>query len=144
MGMTNWAWLAAHPDEESVFNAAMARRAGRLLLRGSRRRRPLRALQRLHDGDDERAVGILRTVAAAMGDGARLLVVETVLEAPGRTPGQQRDVHLVDLHLLVMFGACERTRAGYDALFTAAGLAASTTAPSPNTWNVLVTHAAGR
>ena len=26
-GMTNWAWLEAHPPEEAVFNAAMARRA---------------------------------------------------------------------------------------------------------------------
>jgi SAM-dependent methyltransferase len=214
-GMTNWAWLAAHPDEESVFNAAMARRAalqveairaafdlsstrlvvdvgggrGAMLagllavepaLRGVVADRPPVAAEAtaalaaaglgarahgepadffvgvptggdlyvlsnvLHDWDDDRALAILRTLGAALADGARLLVVENVLDAPGRTPEQQRDVHLVDLHMLVMFGARERTGAEYDALFTAAGLAASTTAPSPNTWNVLVTHAAGR
>ncbi len=66
-----------------------------------------------------------------------------MLDAPGRSPDQQRAVHLVDLHMLAMFGARERTRAEYDALFTAAGLAASTKA-SPNTWNVLVARAAGR
>jgi hypothetical protein len=98
----------------------------------------------LHDWDDEQAVAILQTVGAAMDAAARLLVVETVLDAPGRSRQQQRDVHLVDLHMLVMFGARERTRAEYDALFTAAGLAVSVTAPSPNTWNVLVTRAVGR
>jgi hypothetical protein len=214
-GMTSWAWLAAHPDEEDLFNAAMARRAalqveairaavdlsstrlvvdvgggrGAMLagllavqpaLRGIVADRPpvaaaataalaaaglgarahgepadffvgvpaggdLYVLSNvLHDWDDDLALAILRTVGAAMGEGARLLVVETVLDAPGRSPEQQRDVHLVDLHMLVMFGARERTRAEYDALLTAAGLAGSTTAPSPNTWNVLVTHAAGR
>ena len=46
---------------------------------------------------------------------------------------------LVDLHMLVLFGARERTHAEYDALLDAAGLAPSTLAPSPNTWSVLVT-----
>ncbi len=93
----------------------------------------------LHDWDDEPAVRILRSVRAAMGDDAHLLVVETVLDAPGRSTHQQRDVHLVDLHMLVVFGARERTHAEYDALLATAGLAPSTLAPSPNTWSVLVT-----
>ena len=209
-GMTNWAWLEAHPHEEAVFNAAMARRAtlqveavraacdlsaARLLvdvgggkgamltsllaqypaLRGLvADRAPVAAAATtafeeaglgarahgeradffesvpgggdvyvlsnvLHDWDDEPAVRILRSVRAAMGDDARLLVVETVLDAPGRSTHQQRDVHLVDLHMLVLFGARERTHAEYDALLAAAGLAPSTLTPSPNTWSVLVT-----
>ena len=79
----------------------------------------------LHDWDDAEALAILRTVHRAMGPSARLLVVENVLDAPGRTPSQQRDVHLVDLHMLVMFGARERTQAEYDALLVAAGFAPS-------------------
>ena len=75
-----------------------------------------------------------------MHPGAQLLVVETVLDAPGRTPAQQRDVHLVDLHMLLLFGARERTKAEYDALFVAAGFAPAELAPSPNTWNVLITR----
>jgi hypothetical protein len=51
-------------------------------------------------------------VRTAMRADARLLVVEHVLDAPGRTPSQQRDVHLVDLHMLVMFDARERTKQG--------------------------------
>ena len=96
----------------------------------------------LHDWDDDACVDILRTVRAAMGEGARLLVVENVLDAPGRSPEHQRDVHLVDLHMLVMFGARERTKAAYDGLLVAAGFAPSALRPSPNTWNVLETQPA--
>ena len=96
----------------------------------------------LHDWDDAAATAILRTVRAAMGAEARLLVVENVLDAPGRSPEQQRDVHLVDLHMLIMFGARERTKDEYDALLVAAGFAPAVLRPSPNTWNVLETQPA--
>ncbi len=210
-GMTSWAWLAAHPDEETVFNASMARRAslqvaaigaavdlstarlvvdvgggqGAMLagllagypsMRGLVADRPdvaaaaTEALAEaglgdrargepadffdavptggdvyvlsnvLHDWDDVQAVSILRSVRRAMQPGARLLVVETVLDAAERTPAHQRDVHLVDLHMLIMFGARERTRAEYDTLFIAAGFAPAAMAPSPNSWNVLLTQ----
>ena len=77
----------------------------------------------LHDWDDAAATTILRTVRAAMQPDARLLIVENVLDAPGRTASQQRDVHLVDLHMLVMFGARSARKAEYDALLVAAGFA---------------------
>jgi hypothetical protein len=212
-GQTPWEWLAANPDEEAVFNGAMARRAalqaaavlaavdlaearvvvdvgggqGALLaellahdpsLRGVVADRPEVAAAAtealaaaglgeraraepsdffaavptrgdvyvlsnvLHDWDDAEALAILRTVHRAMGPTARLLVVEHVLDAPGRTPSQQRDVHLVDLHMLVMFGARERTRAEYDALLVGAGFAPSTWGASPTTWTVLETQVA--
>lgn len=212
-GLTSWAWLAAHPDQEAVFNAAMARRsdlqvaairaardlsgarvvvdvgggegavlAGLLThqqsLHGIVADRPAVAATAtaalaaaglgerargepadffvtvpsggdvyvlsnvLHDWDDAAALSILRTVHAAMVPDGLLLVVENVLDAPGRTPSQQRDVHLVDLHMLVMFGARERTKAEYDALLVTAGFVPSTLGPSPNTWNVLTTQPA--
>ena len=97
----------------------------------------------LHDWDDAEALSILRTVHDAMGPESRLLVVENVLDAPGRSVAEQRDVHLVDLHMLVMFGARERTRAEYDALLVAAGFEPAVLSPSPNTWNVLVDPATG-
>jgi O-methyltransferase domain/Dimerisation domain len=96
----------------------------------------------LHDWDDTAATTILSTVRAAMDPDASLLVVENVLDAPDRTPSQNRDLHLVDLHMLVMFGGRERTKAQYDDLLIAAGFAESTLGPSPNAWNVLETHAA--
>lgn len=213
-GLSPWAWLAANPQEEAVFNAAMARRAalqaaaicaavdlsevgvvvdvgggqGALVvelladdpslhgivadrpevaaaanaafeaqgLGGRARAEPSDFFDSvpsggdvyvvsnvLHDWDDAEALAILRTVHRAMGPSARLLVVENVLDAPGRAPSQQRDVHLVDLHMLVMFGARERTQAEYDALLVAAGFAPSALPASPNTWNVLATHVAG-
>lgn len=207
-GLTNWEWLAAHPEEEAIFNASMARRAalqveavraawdlsgaslvvdvgggqGAMLagllehepsLQGIVADRPEVAAAAtaalsaaglgdrawgeptdffvtvppggdvyvlsnvLHDWDDAKAISILRAVHAAMGPDAHLLVVENVLDAPGRTPSQQRDVHLVDLHMLVMFGARERTKQEYDDLLAAAGFGTALLAPSPNTWNVI-------
>ena len=96
----------------------------------------------LHDWDDRDAVAILRTVRAAMPDRARLLVVEHVLDAPGRSFEEQRDVHLLDLHMLVLFGARERTQAEYDALLAEAGFTASRLAEPVGEWNVLVTRPA--
>lgn len=210
-GMSSWDWLTAHPQEEAVFNAAMARRSvlqvaalqsaydlssarvvvdvgggeGAMLagllranpyLRGIVADRPpvaaaaTKALDRaglgrrahgqpvdffdsvpsggdvyvlanvIHDWDDSEAVAILRTVRRAMGPEGHLLLVENVLDAPDRTATQQRDVHLVDLHMLVMFGARERTKQEYDTLLAEAGLATSTIAASPNTWTVLSTN----
>jgi hypothetical protein len=97
----------------------------------------------LHDWDDADAVAILVTVRRAMPADARLLVVEHVLDAPGRTAGQQRDVHLVDLHMLVMFGARERTQAEYDELLVAAGFTTSELTDTGTDWNVLGARPAG-
>jgi hypothetical protein len=72
-----------------------------------------------------------------MPDHARLLVVEHVLDAPGRSFEELRDVHLVDLHMLVLFGARERTQAEYDELLTAAGFTTSRLADPVTEWNVL-------
>lgn len=212
-GLTSWEWLASHPEEEVVFNAAMARRsalqlaairaawdfhATRLvidvgggegaMLAGLLRAEPAlhgivadrpsvaaaattalaaagmgdRARGEpadfftqvppggdvyvlsnvLHDWDDTSATSILRTIHQAMSANAHLLVVENVLDAPGRTAPQQRDVHFVDLHMLVMFGAGERTKAEYDSLLVDAGFAPSEFGLSPNTWNVLQTQPA--
>jgi SAM-dependent methyltransferase len=207
-GMSLWSWLAAHPDQEAVFNASMARRGalqvaairastdlsaarlvvdvgggkGRMLagllalepaLYGIVADRPMVAEAAtaafaasglgergrgepadffvsvptggdvyvlsnvLHDWDDAEALAILRTVHRAMGPDARLLVVENVLDAPGRTASHQRDLHLLDLHMLVMFGARERTRAEYDQLLVAAGFSPATLADIGTDWNVL-------
>lgn len=94
----------------------------------------------LHDWRDRDAVSILRAVRTAMRADARLLVVENVLDASGRTPSPQLDVHLVALHMLVMFGARERTKQEYDDLLVVAGFGPSDLAPSPDTWNVMTTQ----
>lgn len=207
-GVTSWEHLSANPDQEAIFNAAMARRAdlqaaaicsgcdltgvstvvdvgggkGAMLtgllaakphLSGIVADRPdvaaaaseafasagladrARAVAAdffdsvpigrdayvlsnvLHDWADDDAISILRTVRAAMAPGARLWIVELVLDAPGRSRAQSRDLHLVDLHMLVLFGACERTSAEYDALLKAAGFGSGALQPTDNHWNVI-------
>ena len=90
----------------------------------------------LHDWDDADATAILTAVRAAIPEDGRLLLVEHVLGAPGRSPGEQRDLHLVDLHMLVMFGARERDQQEYDALLVDAGFTPSRLRGSGD-WNVL-------
>jgi hypothetical protein len=206
-GMSHWQHLAAHPEDERIFNAAMSRRGsaqaamlldavdlegattlvdvgggrgamvavllqGRPSLTGVVADRPAVAEEAtrflaesglgarghgvgcdffasvpsggdvytiahvLHDWTDAECVRILRTVRSAMPDDGRLLVVERVLGAPGRTPDQERDLHLLDLHMLVLFGARERTQAEYDVLLTAAGFSPSRLGGTGD-WNVL-------
>jgi DNA-binding HxlR family transcriptional regulator len=91
----------------------------------------------LHDWADAEAVAILRTVRTAMTPGARLWILEQVLDAPGRTAEQTRDLHLVDLHMLVLFGSGERTKEEYDTLLQDAGFSAGTLLAADCAWNVI-------
>lgn len=83
--------------------------------------------QILHDWDDERSVAILRQCRRAMPDHGKLLVVELVLPA-GEQPFLGK---WLDLHMLVLLGARERTAAQYDALFQAAGFRLARVVPTP-------------
>jgi len=72
----------------------------------------------LHDWDDEHAVRLLRRCHAAMPAHARLLVVDAVL------PERARDLPAairMDLVMLLLLGARERTRDEFDRLLAAAG-----------------------
>jgi hypothetical protein len=60
----------------------------------------------LHDWDDRRAAQILERIAAAANSGARLFVVEMLIE-PGRRANPARQL---DLAMLVLTGGRERTR----------------------------------
>jgi hypothetical protein len=71
----------------------------------------------IHDWDDERSVRILENCRAAMAPGARLLLVEMVIE-PGNEPFFGK---WLDLHMLVMHGGRDRTRAEYERLLERAG-----------------------
>jgi hypothetical protein len=96
----------------------------------------------LHDWDDGDATAILKAVRAAIPKHGRVLVLEHVLDAPGRSAPEQRDVHLVDLHMLVMFGARERSKQEYDALLTEAGFTESRLSGTRD-WNVLESRRRG-
>ena len=73
--------------------------------------------QILHDWNDERSVAILRQCRRVVPAQGRLLVIELVLPQ-GEEPFFGK---WLDLHMLVMLGARERTEAEYAALFRTAG-----------------------
>jgi hypothetical protein len=97
----------------------------------------------LHDWDDDDCRRILRTVRSAMDEGSRLVVVERVLDAPGRSADESRDLAFVDLHMLVMFGARERSKEEYDALLTESGFSAGPLLGSGGSWNLIEARPAG-
>ncbi len=92
----------------------------------------------LHDWDDAECVAILSTVRAAMSAGSRLVIVEKLLDAP-RSFEETRDLHFVDLNMLVLFGARERTKEEYDALLVVAGFPAGSVPHGATSWNVIET-----
>jgi hypothetical protein len=71
----------------------------------------------VHDWDDERATAILARCAEAMKESARLVLIERFQNA-----GSSLGTAMSDLHMLLMFGARERTTDEYAALLDAAGL----------------------
>jgi O-methyltransferase/methyltransferase family protein len=71
----------------------------------------------LHDFDDDAAAQILRTIRAACGEQARLLVIERDLAASETT--------LSDLQMLVVLGGRERSQTEYSQLLRSSGFALS-------------------
>jgi hypothetical protein len=72
----------------------------------------------IHDWDDEDARRILATCRAAMAPGSRLLLVEALLPERAR---ERPEAVRMDLHMLVLLGARERTEAQYGQLLDATG-----------------------
>jgi hypothetical protein len=73
----------------------------------------------LHDWDDEPARRILRAIRAAAGDSARLVILDSVLDAgPGAVVPK-----LLDLHMLVLLGGRERTADDWTRLLAECGFA---------------------
>ena len=72
----------------------------------------------IHDWDDEQSITILKNCRHAMGDDARLLLIEQVIP-PGNDPSLSK---FYDLHMLVLTGGRERTKIEYRELLDAADL----------------------
>lgn len=70
----------------------------------------------IHDWDDERSIAILKNIRKAMAPGARLLVVDMVID-PATTSGSAGK--LFDLNMLVMTGGRERTADEFASLYQA-------------------------
>jgi hypothetical protein len=71
----------------------------------------------LHDWDDERCVAILRNCRAAMEPGARLLVIEALVEDATEDYGALADLHM----MVVCCDGRERARSEYEKLLALAG-----------------------
>ena len=70
----------------------------------------------VHDWDDEKAIAILKICRPAIGTGAKLLLVERIIEQPNEGAVNK----FSDLNMLAMLGGRERTRQEYADLCQAA------------------------
>jgi O-methyltransferase domain/Dimerisation domain len=80
----------------------------------------------VHDWEDDQAVAILTTCRRAMGDGARLILVERYL---ADDPREALLVLQADLEILVNVGGRERTTDEYATLLARSGLRLTRTIP---------------
>ena len=81
----------------------------------------------LHDWDDDDAVRILRSVAAAMSPSARLFVLERLRPEPAGFSAVDQAIARSDLNMLVGTGGKERSEATYRQLLESSGLQAQRT-----------------
>lgn len=87
----------------------------------------------IHDWDDERSLAILRNCRRAMTNDARLLLVETVVPAPG----EPHFAKLQDLEMMVIVGAQERTVEEYARLLERAGFSLVRVVPTAEPASIL-------
>jgi hypothetical protein len=87
----------------------------------------------LHDWPDAEAVTILRNIRATAPAGARILVIDGVLEED--SPGPLVEV---DIEMLVMAGGRERTREEWEKMFTEAGVTLQRILPSGSPMSTII------
>ncbi|HKP14091.1 MAG TPA: methyltransferase, partial [Blastocatellia bacterium] len=87
----------------------------------------------IHDWDDERAAKILSNIQSVMADGAKVLIIETVVPA-GDEPHFGK---LLDLEMLTSPGGVERTESEYRELLAAAGLRLTRIIPTTSPYSVI-------
>ena len=68
----------------------------------------------IHNWNNEAAIAILRNRRQAMSSHARIVLIESMLDPARPTVG-----NIMDLHMLVIHGGQERTRAEFGALLDA-------------------------
>lgn len=87
----------------------------------------------IHDWDDERAVKILSNCHAAMADGGKLLLIESVVPS-GNEPSFSKGM---DLQMLIMTGGRERTESEYRELFAAGGFTLTRVIPTESPMSII-------
>ena len=83
----------------------------------------------LHDWDDERCIAILQRCRAAMGQTARLAIIELLLPERMTPSGPMLSAALLDLIMLAYAGGRERTETEFTQLLDQAGLRLVSTTP---------------
>ncbi len=87
----------------------------------------------LHDWPDDRAAQILAAVRRAASDGARALIIETLIaEEPGRQAGK-----VLDVIMLATTGGRERTAAEHDRLLANAGFRLERVVPTRSQYSIV-------
>jgi hypothetical protein len=87
----------------------------------------------IHNWDDETATAILKTCHGAMAPGAKLLLLEEVIQ-PGNDPDPGK---FGDLNMLVLVAGRERTAVEFRVLLDSAGFALTRILPTPAQWSVV-------
>jgi hypothetical protein len=87
----------------------------------------------IHDWNDEDSIRLLRSLHAALNEGGKVLIVETVVPE-GNEPHYAK---LLDLEMLVSPGGIERTAAEYAALLAAAGFRLTRIVPTPSAYSIV-------
>lgn len=83
----------------------------------------------IHDWNDEESAAILKNVARSAKPGAKLLLVESVVEAEKGVPSMSK---IMDLNMLAMTSGRERTAAEYAGLFEKTGFKLTGVIPTPS------------
>jgi len=86
----------------------------------------------IHDWEDEEAIAILKVCRRAMGETAKLLLIERLIAPPNEMPAAK----FGDLNMLVLPGGRERTREEFSDLFARSGFELTRVFPA-GTHNVI-------
>jgi hypothetical protein len=92
----------------------------------------------IHDWDDDRSLTILRNCRKQLGEGGRVLIVESVIP-PGNEPAFSK---WLDLTMLTIPEGRERTEAQYRELLEKAGLKLIRIVPTAGEISIIEAHAA--
>jgi hypothetical protein len=87
----------------------------------------------IHDWNDEQSISILKNLARSAAPGAKLLLIESVVEEDD-SPSMSK---VMDLNMLVMTGGKERTATEYAALFEQTGFKLTNVIPTPSPMQIV-------
>jgi orsellinic acid C2-O-methyltransferase len=91
----------------------------------------------IHNWNDERAGVILQRCAQAMAGGGKLILVERIVPRRLEPSAAHRAIALMDLNMLVVLGARDRTEDEYRALLSSAGLRLTRIIPAALNFSII-------